>query len=90
MFPVHQENAEQPGGDGHWFTIVVNLDAKEFQVIDSLRNPNNEELQSKATQTRVKIITLWRKFTAKHKGCKVPTIYTFRLQYVEGYKQIGM
>lgn len=36
---------------------------------------------------RAKVITLWNKFTSKHKGCQVPHIYKFTLRYVDGYKQ---
>jgi hypothetical protein len=39
--PVHQENAEDLSGDGHWFIVVVNMKARMFQVIDSLRNPDD-------------------------------------------------
>ncbi|KAG2589160.1 hypothetical protein PVAP13_5NG388662 [Panicum virgatum] len=41
LFPVHQENIVQPGGDGHWFAFAVNIPDKKFQIIDSLRNSDN-------------------------------------------------
>ena len=87
---MYQENSSQPGGDGHWFTIAVHLVDNEFQVIDSLRNSDNNELTLKANQVRAKVITLWNKFTSKHKGCQVPHIYKFTLRYVDGYKQFKM
>ena len=87
---MHQENTAQPGGDGHWFTFAVNMQDKKFQVIDSLRNPDNAELRLKTNQVRAKVITLWNKYTAKVEGCKVPTIYNFEPQFIEGYKQFGM
>ena len=87
---MHQENAAQPGGYGHWFTFVVNMQDKKFQVIDSLRNSDNAELKLKANKVRAKVITLWNKYTAKVEGCKVPTIYNFEPQFIEGYKQFGM
>ena len=87
---MYQENSAQPGGDGHWFTIVVHMADKSFQVIDSLRNSDNNELTLKANQVRAKVITLWNKFTSKHKGCQVPLIYKFMLKYIDGYKQFGM
>ena len=58
LFPVHQENTAQPGGDGHWFTFAVNMPDKKFQIIDSLRNNDNAELRWKANQVRAKVITL--------------------------------
>lgn len=48
VFPVYQENSSQPSGDGHWFTIAVHMVDNEFQVIDSLRNSDNNELTLKA------------------------------------------
>ncbi|KAG2564136.1 hypothetical protein PVAP13_8KG387915, partial [Panicum virgatum] len=47
LFPVHQENTAQPGGDGHWFAFAVNIPDKKFQIIYSLRNSNNAELRWK-------------------------------------------
>ena len=90
FFSVHQENTAQPGGDGHWFTFAVNMQDKKFQVIDSLRNPDKAELRLKANQVRAKVITLWNEYTAKVEGSKVPTIYNFEPQFIEGYKQFGM
>ena len=84
LFPVHQENAAQPGGDGHWFTFVVNMQDKKFQVIDSLRNPDNVELKLKANQVCAKVITLWNRYTAKVDGCNVCTIYNFELPFIGG------
>ena len=90
LFPVHQENTVQLGGDGHWFTFAVNMPDKKFQIIDSLRNSDNTELRWKANQVRAKVITLWNKYTSKVEGCKIPTIYNFETQFIEGYKQFGM
>ncbi|RCV21181.1 hypothetical protein SETIT_4G117900v2 [Setaria italica] len=87
LFPIHQSNENEPKGDGHWFTIVVNMEAKKFQVIDSLRAPSNAELRDKANKVRAKVITLWKKYTAKHMGCTVPTIYLFELEFITGFKQ---
>ena len=87
---MHQENTARPGGDGHWFTFAVNMPDKKFQIIDSLRNSDNAELRWKANQVRAKVITLWNKYTSKVEGCKIPTIYNFETQFIEGYKQFGM
>ncbi|RCV32676.1 hypothetical protein SETIT_7G022100v2 [Setaria italica] len=74
LFPIHQGNDnEQPQRDGHWFTIVVNMEAKK-----------------KANKVHAKVITLWKKYIAKHKGCTVPTIYMFELEFITGFKQFGI
>ena len=57
---------------------------KKFQVIDSLRNPDNVELRLKAKQVCAKVITLWNKYTAKVDGCNVCTIYNFELPFIGG------
>ncbi|TKW03165.1 hypothetical protein SEVIR_7G005400v4 [Setaria viridis] len=55
LFPIHQGNDnEQPQRDGHWFTIVVNMEAKKFQIIDSLRAPGNAELREKQIKSMPK------------------------------------
>ena len=87
---MHQENIVQPDGDGHWFAFAVNIPDKKFQIIDSLRNSDNAELRWKANLVRAKVITLWNKYTSKVQGCKIPTIYNFETQFIEGYKQFGM
>jgi len=46
----------------------LSMDDKQFQVIDSLRNSDNDDLKLKASQVHAKVITLWREFTSKHKG----------------------
>lgn len=37
LFPIFQENESGHNVAGHWFTFVINLSARKFQVIDSLR-----------------------------------------------------
>ena len=70
FFSMHQENTAQPGGDGHWFTFAVNMQDKKFQVIDSLRNPDNAELRLKANQVRAKVITLWNSIQLRLRGAR--------------------
>ena len=68
LFLVYQENAAQPGGDGHWFTIALNMDDKQFQVIDSLRNSYNDDLKLKTSHVRAKSDHLMEQIHIKAQG----------------------
>jgi len=90
LFPIHEANENEPDAAGHWFIVVLNLADKEFQVIDSLRTSGTQSLVLKAHMVRAKIITLWKKYTAKHNGCIVPNIFSYELRFISGYRQFGM
>ncbi|PVH32163.1 hypothetical protein PAHAL_9G336200 [Panicum hallii] len=68
LIPVHQENAEDLSGDGHWFIVVVNMKARMFQVIDSLRNP--DDMIHDCGLFTLKAIEYWD-------GCKLPNLKEF-------------
>jgi hypothetical protein len=66
------------------------MEAKKFQVIDSMRTPNNIDLIDEANEVRTKVIKLWDEYTSKHMGCTISTISTFELEFITGLKQFGM
>ncbi|RLN25651.1 hypothetical protein C2845_PM07G03620 [Panicum miliaceum] len=90
LFLIYEANENEQGATGHWFTVALNLDAKKFQIIDSLRPPTDPSLFEKAHKVRAKIITLWKKYTAKHDGCTVPAVFNYEIQFITRYRQFGI
>ncbi|KAJ1256793.1 hypothetical protein BS78_K311300 [Paspalum vaginatum] len=83
LFPIIKKNEGNIDGDGHWFTIAINMVDKKFQVIDSLRAPTDKELVNHARKVCGKIVTLWRTHTENQLiGCTIPQIYNFKTEFV--------
>ncbi|CAN6289143.1 unnamed protein product [Urochloa humidicola] len=93
MVPIYEPNKDSIEAQGHWFAMAINIEARKFQVMDSLRPPHNTDLLDKARRVRAMLIHQWNKVTSKHPGCTIPKIYAFELEFVEmptTFKQFGI
>ncbi|KAJ1265028.1 hypothetical protein BS78_08G046800, partial [Paspalum vaginatum] len=82
LFPIIKKDEGNVDGDGHWFTIVINMVDQKFQVIDSLRVPTDKELVNYAKKVCGEIITLWCTHTGNQPGCTIPQIYYFKTEFI--------
>jgi Ulp1 family protease len=62
MFPVLEAMGNN-GSDtaGHYYLLVLNLRAKRFEVMDSMRSLGDERLRTSCNTIMEGIKTLWRK-----------------------------
>jgi hypothetical protein len=60
MFPVLQAMGSETAA-GHYYLLVLNLRAKRFEVMDSMRSLEDESLRKSCDTMIEGIKTLWRK-----------------------------
>ncbi|CAL5086231.1 unnamed protein product [Urochloa decumbens] len=83
LFPIFEPNQADPKAQVHWFTMALNLEAKKFQVIDSMRPSNSPQLIITANKVWAKVVSMWVKVTKNHPGCTVPAIFRHHLDYID-------
>ena len=68
-------------GVGHWFALSINLKAKRFEVLDSLRKEGDAGLADTCKMLTDRIKALWKVGFAK-KDTTLQSIHDFRLTYI--------
>ncbi|PNT62922.1 hypothetical protein BRADI_4g09546v3 [Brachypodium distachyon] len=69
MFPFLQLWGGESAKDreGHWYTVSVNTNQRKFEILDSLRGPNDEELRLHSGEMLLNIKRAWREHYADTK-----------------------
>ncbi|KAE8799390.1 hypothetical protein D1007_25156 [Hordeum vulgare] len=82
LFPVLQKLGPGPD-DGHWYVLSLNLKAKRFEVLDSLREEDSPSLLEHATRYMNAIKKAWLiSYKDSHKQ-----IQDYELVYIDVLKQ---
>jgi len=82
LFPTLQKLGPLPK-DGHWYVLCLNLKAKRFEVLDSLRPQDSPSLITHATKLMNEIIKAW--LIAYKDSSK--QIQDYDLVYIDVFKQ---
>ena len=82
LFPALQKLGRGPD-DGHWYVLSLNLRAKRFEVLDSLREQDSPSLLEHATRYMNAIKKAWLiNYKDSHKQ-----IQDYELVYIDVLKQ---
>ena len=83
-FPVIQDLGTKKDKIAHWYMLSVNMPAKRFEILDSLRGPTNLEMIEHANKLVDAIKTMYRVNYSESRR----QIDSFELQYVPVPKQL--
>lgn len=83
MFPFIQTWGVGKDKVGHWYTISINTKQRMFEILDSLRGPDNDDLQS---HSRVMLAHIKRAWKEHYGGAKLQ-IEDFTTQHIDVPKQ---
>lgn len=69
LFVVLENLGTKPADPHHWYVVGINMVAKRFEVLDSLRGPNSPSLIQHSSRVIKKLKEAWDVFyeTAKNK-----------------------
>ena len=82
LFPALQKLGRGPD-DGHWYVLSLNLRAKRFEVLDSLREQDSPSLLEHATRYMYAIKKAW---LINYKD-SLKQIEDYKLVYIDVLKQ---
>ena len=83
VFPVLQRLGTKKTDPSHWYVLSVNMRAKRFEVLDSLRGENDEEMIEQATSLMDAIKSA---FLISYSSSK-KDIQDYELVYIDVLKQ---
>uniref|UniRef100_A0A0E0LY82 Ubiquitin-like protease family profile domain-containing protein n=1 Tax=Oryza punctata TaxID=4537 RepID=A0A0E0LY82_ORYPU len=84
FFPILQELCNGNDKAGHYFVVCLNLKAERFEVYDSLRGEDDEELISATSLVVASIKTMWDRVYMRSSK---KTIQNYPLIFIDGPKQ---
>ena len=87
LFPIHEEQKGDPTAIRHWYLVVLNIKLKRFEVIDSMRSENNQELEESVAKVKEVISKLWRQYMHERSMAEIVPVWDFPITYIPGYKQ---
>uniref|UniRef100_A0A0E0JK71 peptidylprolyl isomerase n=1 Tax=Oryza punctata TaxID=4537 RepID=A0A0E0JK71_ORYPU len=87
FFPILQELGNGNDKAGHYFVVCLNLKAERFEVYDSLRGEDDEELISAINLVVASIKTMWDRVYMRSSK---KTIQNYPLIFIDGPKQDNM
>lgn len=83
LFVIYENLGDKPDSPHHWLVINLNLVARRFEVLDSLRGEKNEALISSSGRVISKIKEAWDVFYDTSKT----QIRNFNTQFIDVPKQ---
>uniref|UniRef100_A0A0E0KZR0 Ubiquitin-like protease family profile domain-containing protein n=1 Tax=Oryza punctata TaxID=4537 RepID=A0A0E0KZR0_ORYPU len=84
FFPILQELGNGNDKAGHYFVVCLNLKVERFEVYDSLRGEDDEELISATNLVVASIKTMWDRVYMRSSK---KTIQNYPLIFIDGPKQ---